>query len=229
MSATLGSLPAYERLPSGRHRLTRQAVVASQRGRLLDAAVQVIADQGYATTTVADIVARAGVSRRTFYEQFPDKEACFLAAYDVGVELVLGRLRDVVEAAPEAGWRERARATVATFLEVLSGEPAFATALHIETFAAGPAALKRRAEVFGLIAGLWRGLHGRARREDRRVAPLPPEAFLALTGALDELIRECLRTRGARALPEVTEPALEVIFALLSGPIEPLRGRRSKE
>src|SRR5207253_2083261 len=84
-------------------------------------------ERGYPATTVADVVERAGVSRRTFYEQFADKEACFLAAYDVGLTAVLGRIKEAVEGVPErlppplsgghppppgpaAGWRERARA-----------------------------------------------------------------------------------------------------------------------
>ena len=174
-----------------------------------------VAEKGYAATTVADIVARAGVSRRTFYEQFPDKEACFLAAYDTGVEVVLVTIREAIDAVPDDDWRARARASVETFMEVLAVEPAFAQALHIETFAAGPAALRRRAEVFGLIAELWRGLHARARVQDRRLMALPDEAFLALVGGLDELIRECLRTRGAGALPELVDPALGVVFAFL--------------
>ncbi len=205
----------YERLPSGRHRLTRDAVLASQRGRLLEAGVEVVAEKGYAAATVADIVARAGVSRRTFYEQFPDKEACFLAAYETGVDIVLRTIREAIEAVPVDDWRARARASVETFMEVLAVEPAFAQALHIEMFAAGPAALRRRAEVFGLIAELWRGLHARAREEDPRLMALPDGAFLALVGGLDELIRECLRTRGAAALPDVAESALHVVFAFL--------------
>src|SRR5258706_9322051 len=61
------------RLPSGRHGLTREAVVASQRGRLVDAMAQVVAEKGYPAATVADVGERAGGSRRTFYEQFADK------------------------------------------------------------------------------------------------------------------------------------------------------------
>src|SRR5436305_4647797 len=76
-------------LPRGPHRLAREVVLASQRGRLLDAMAEVVADRGYAASTVADVIARAGVSRKTFYEHFRDKEGCFLAAYDVGVDLLL--------------------------------------------------------------------------------------------------------------------------------------------
>src|SRR2546430_485761 len=84
-----------------------RAAAASQRGRLVEAMAQVVAEKGYPATTVADVVERAGVSRRTFYEQFADKEACFLAAYDVGLSAVLGRIREAVEVRLHAGWRER--------------------------------------------------------------------------------------------------------------------------
>jgi len=57
-----------------RHRTAREAVVASQRGRMLEAMVKAVAEKGYPATAIADIVAGAGVSRRTFYEQFGDKE-----------------------------------------------------------------------------------------------------------------------------------------------------------
>ena len=133
------SSPA-SRLPSGRHGLARETVVASQRARLIDAMAQVVAEKGYAATTVADVVERAGVSRRTFYEQFADKEACFLAAYDVGLAAVLGRIRETVEVRPAAVWRERARAGVEAFLALLASDALFVggivRALHLDV--AGP-------------------------------------------------------------------------------------------
>ena len=80
-------------LPSGRHNLPREFVVTSQRDRLLDSMAQACAEKRYAEVSVADIVSRARVSRSTFYEIFPDKEACFLAAYDaiLGTERAQGR------------------------------------------------------------------------------------------------------------------------------------------
>ncbi len=188
--------------------------MASQRGRLVDAMTKVITEKGYQRTTVGDVVARAGVSRRTFYEQFPDLESCFIAAYDTGVEFVLGRLRDAIESLETDDWRSRLEVSIATFMETLADEPAFAHALHLETLTAGPRALARRAEVFALIAELWRRLHARAREEDPSIQELPDEAFLALTGGHDELIRECLRTRGAGALPDLISPAARVAAAL---------------
>src|SRR4051812_43743942 len=72
----------------GLRRLRREEVASSQRARLLRAMAEVAAEKGYANTVVADVIARAGVSRRTFYELFRDKQDCFLAAYAETVELL---------------------------------------------------------------------------------------------------------------------------------------------
>src|SRR4051812_29126312 len=80
---------SVQQLPSGRHSLSREQVLASQRGRMLEAMASATAEKGYVHTTVGDVVKRAGVSRETFYEQFSGKEDCFIAAFDAGVEEVL--------------------------------------------------------------------------------------------------------------------------------------------
>ena len=206
--------PTTNRLPSGRHGLTREAVVASQRSRLIEAMAQVVADKGYAATTVADVVERAGVSRRTFYEQFADKEACFLAAYDAGLAAVLGRVGDAVEVNPAAGWRERARVGVEAFLALLASQPAFAQALQVEVLTAGPAALDRRSGMLVMFAGIWRNVHERARAEEPALPALPDEVFTILSAGFEELVRDCIRTRGAAALPELADPILRTVFAI---------------
>jgi AcrR family transcriptional regulator len=208
-------LPPLDRLPSGRHRLTREAVQESQRGRLLFAIAQVVAEKGYAAATVADIVDRASVSRSTFYEQFPDKESCFLAAFNFAVELVLGQMREAWEALGAGDdWRAHVRSDWTTYLNVLSAEPAFARALHLEVLAAGPAALERRAEMLALFSSRTRRLHERARAQEPSLPELPAESFMLHSGGIDELIREWLRTRGVESLPELTEPALAATLAL---------------
>src|SRR3954451_610367 len=90
MFLSLMSATVAERLPRGPHGLTREEVAASQRGRLLLAMAGAAAEKGYAHTTVADVIAGAGVSRATFYEHFAGKEDCFVAAFDAGVEIMLG-------------------------------------------------------------------------------------------------------------------------------------------
>ena len=207
------------RLPSGRHGLTREEVVASQRARLIDAMAHIVAEKGYAATTVADVVEAAGVSRRTFYEQFTDREACFLAAYDAGLAAVLARIRDAVDVNPAAGWRERARAGVESFLALLASEPAFAQALQVEILTAGPAALDRRAGMLVTFAGIWRNVHERARAEEPSLPALPDEVFTILSAGLEELIRDCIRTQGPSALPDLADPILRTVFAIFgAGP-----------
>src|SRR6476469_4725276 len=107
--------------------------MASQRGRMLDAMAAAVAEKGYAATTVADVIARARVSRKTFYEQFRDKEECFLAAYDTGVELLLDTLRGVDVSALDV--LEGARARTRAYLQTLAAEPAFARTFLIEVAA----------------------------------------------------------------------------------------------
>ena len=211
-------LPAHDRLPSGRHRLSVEAVRESQRGRLLWAIVQAVADKGYVGTTVADIVERANVSRTTFYQQFQDKESCFLAAFDFGVEFVLGQMRAAWEGLADQGdWREHTRSDLTTYVQTLAAEPAFAIALHVEVFGAGAAAAERRSQILALFTERTRRIHEQARQASPQMPELPLEVFQLHTGGLDELIREHLRTRGADTLPELTEPLLAATFALFAG------------
>src|SRR3954468_1835890 len=110
-------------LPRGRHGLTREEVVASQRQRMLFALLELVAGKGYSKMSVADIIDRAGVSRETFYEQFSSKEDCFLVAYDTAGEIFMAGLM----ATPIAGSRaERVDALLGAYLETLASQPAFA-------------------------------------------------------------------------------------------------------
>jgi AcrR family transcriptional regulator len=133
-----------EPLPRGRHRLSREEVAHSQRERALKAMVEAVADRGYAETRVVDVIERAGLSRKTFYELFGDKEDCFLAAYDE----VSARLYSVCEEAFEnaAGqpWPKRIRAGVTALVGELAADQAAARFAVIEVLAAGPKALARR-------------------------------------------------------------------------------------
>jgi AcrR family transcriptional regulator len=134
-----------ERLPRGRHGLSREQVVGSQRGRIFRAMAETMARKGYAATSVSEVLRAAGVSRETFYEQFASKEDCFTAAFEAAVESLLG----AVQAAPAAGGSplERFDSGLRAYLDALADDPAFARVLLIEVYAAGPAALARRTEL----------------------------------------------------------------------------------
>jgi AcrR family transcriptional regulator len=206
------------KLPRGRHRLSAQEVATSQRQRIMVAAIQCVGERGYHATTVADIVAIAKVSRTTFYQQFADKEACFLAAYGFG----LGRLEEIVTAAlgasrataAEAGWRVRVAAELSAYFEVLAAEPRLARCLHVEVLAAGSAAQDQRAQLLGMIAMRVVALNELARGQEPELPDVPPEVFALYAGGLDELIRDRLRTGDADGLQDLAAPVLTATFAL---------------
>ncbi len=124
------------RLPPGRHGLPREFVAANHRDRLIAACVQEVQKRGYPEMTVANIIKTAAVSRRTFYEFFDSKEACFEATYDV----VFGHVRDLVlEAfASEEEWPQQVRAALGAMLHFFAEEPRLAHLCMVEPLAAGP-------------------------------------------------------------------------------------------
>jgi AcrR family transcriptional regulator len=132
-----------QQLPRGRHGLPRAFVIKNQRDRIFASLACVCSAKGYANVTVQDITDDAGVSRRTFYDLFADKEQCFLAAYDLVVE----RLWREVEAAYSSGelpWTGRISAALRAIVRLYIAEPDFARLITVEVLGAGHAALARR-------------------------------------------------------------------------------------
>ncbi len=213
---SLGSAAAAARpLPRGPHGLAREVVTESQRARLLDAMAQAVGERGYATATVADVVARAGVSRKTFYEHFGDKEECFLAAYDAGVDVVMAAIR---QAEPvDDTWPGQLRSRVRAYLQTLAAEPAFTRTFLIEVFAAGEVALDRRARVLARFAGLLRELHDQARRDAPELPEVPELVFAASVGAVNKLVTTCVREGRIEAIPELEDTVVYLDVALFAG------------
>src|SRR5215813_7456576 len=137
-------------LPSGRHGLKRSFVAANQRERILSAVAQAAAALGYAQMSVEAIIERAGVSRRTFYDHFRNKEDAFLAAYDTSVDQQARQVR--LAYLEETSVQERLRAGVRAYLEFMATEPDFARMCIVEVLAAGPRALARRNETMRMFA-----------------------------------------------------------------------------
>ena len=203
-------------LPRGRHAAPRTVVRETQRARMLDAMVQAVAEKGYARVAVADVIERAGVSRKTFYEQFSNKEDCFLAAYDAGVDSLLDAIDDALAAlAPD--WLAGARRAVEVYLETMADNPAFARAFLIEALGAGTAALERRDVVQQRFAAQLEAIHHRARADIPAIPDVGPHTFRAAVGAVNELVTAHVLERGADTLPELTEAILDVHLALLVG------------
>lgn len=178
-------------LPRGRSSLPREVVLVSQRARLIEAAIEVVGARGYAATTVGDIIKRAGVSRTTFYEQFADKEDCFIAAYEERARSHLGRV--VRECGRVRSPLARLQTGVRTFLDVLAGDLVYARVFLIEALAAGPRAATVRAGVQDQYAELVRAWHADVRAENELVPPMPDELFeCAVGGVADFLARRVL-------------------------------------
>src|ERR1700686_4466292 len=96
------------------------------RARIFEAMARVVAERGYASTTIAEVVKAAGISRRTFYEQFQDKEDCFVETYRTGCENGIAEQLAAVEALEEPDWRTRLWVSLETYLSHLADEPQFA-------------------------------------------------------------------------------------------------------
>jgi AcrR family transcriptional regulator len=153
-----------EQLPRGRHHLSREEVQASQRQRMLLAIAAAMADKGYAGTSVADVIRRAGVSRETFYQQFSSKLDCFMSAFDVAGQVLLARLDDTAghAAAGDEAPIDRFDRAVGVYLESLATQPALARVFLVEVYAAGPEAIARRAALQGAIVDRMARLLGLA-------------------------------------------------------------------
>jgi AcrR family transcriptional regulator len=204
------------RLPRGSHGLDPELVAASQRTRLLEAVGRAVADKGYAAATIDDIVRGAGVSKKTFYEHFRDKEDCFVAAY----EAAAGELFERVRAAQQepGGWLERTRAGIRAYLRWLAGDPALARVFLIEVAAAGPRAAACRERLRDRYAELTRDLEGHARAERPGLPLLPDELVHALVAATDAVVVRHIREAGAEDLPALEPILLRLQVALLAGP-----------
>jgi len=203
MSSATPDIP--RRLPRGTHGLDRDVVEASQRTRLLEAVGRAVAERGYAAATIDDVVRRAGVSKKTFYDHFADKQDCFLAAYEAASAELLERVSEA-HASVEDDWLERTRAGIRAYLRWLAGDPALARVYLIEVAAAGPEALERREHLRDRYAALTRG----GPRE------LPAEIHHAVVAAVDDVVVRHIRAHGAERLPEL-EPVLLYLQTALLG------------
>jgi len=131
------------KLPSGRHGLPREVVVRSQRERMVESMISVVALKGYTEATVADIISNAGVSRATFYEQFADKEDCFIAAYGTVMERMLAFVAEGFAIGQSDDWIARIRGGIGNLLVYLAQNPVAARVGIVEGFGAGARARDR--------------------------------------------------------------------------------------
>lgn len=215
---TLAELATTRGLPRGRGKLPRGEVAKAQRDRLLRAITAAVAELGYVNVRIADVVDRARVSRQSFYEQFPNKEVCFLAAYERGVELILQRLAKSTRDVPNLDPAAQLRVGIRTYLGLAAAEPEFAQCMLIELPAIGPAGVRARLAAHEQIASVLRDWHQSARATRASWPEVPAMHYAAAVGAVHDLVFERVATGHAREAPALEGDVYGVIVALLRLP-----------
>ncbi len=188
----------------------------SQRQRILDAMIDSCAEKTYAATTITDIVARAHISRTTFYKHFDDKRACFDAAIGYGIE----QLEEVAAAAhsPEEAPPDAAREAAAAVLQTLAARPGLAQLLTGDALAVEPKVVEcYRKATIPALEGLWsRAGEATKAHTDPRVA----------FGQAQVLILNQIATGKADRLPELLPEIVYLAVSPYGGHEEALRQSR---
>jgi AcrR family transcriptional regulator/DNA-binding MarR family transcriptional regulator len=183
-----------------------------QRTRLLAAMTEVAGEHGLADATVARVVARAGVSRRTFYELFEDREECFLAALDDAIARVSARVVPAYESGH--GWAGQLRLALTALLSFLDVEPGAGRLLVVGSLGAGASALERRRRVLAQITTIVDAGHA----EGGTAIALPPLTAEGVVGGALSVIH-------ARMIEQQPRPLTELVGPLMSMIVMPYLGR----
>jgi len=180
-------------------------VARNQRERLFGAMVASVAGRGYGATRVTDLIELSGISRRSFYDLYPDKEACFKAVVE---EIVTEAVKQADPGDLDDG-EERARKRFEALAQAVIDQPAAARLCLIEAFAAGPEAQR---PIEDAVAAIEKLMQIRAAEMPER-AGTPPEMIGALVGAAIEVIRSRLRRGTEAELLELATPLLDFLLA----------------
>jgi len=180
-------------------------LVASPRGRILDAMTATVAERGYAATSIAEVIKRAHASRSTFYEQFTDKEDCYLAAYQLASNYVATRIATAAQASPP-NLADRVAQIYETFLDELARIPLAARAFLVEIRAAGAPSQQHRRTVNDQFAEL---LLVPGSDDD-------PLMRIAAIAASEEIVVREITDNGAENLPRLAGPLTDLAMRILT-------------
>jgi AcrR family transcriptional regulator/DNA-binding MarR family transcriptional regulator len=196
----------------------RTQVSEVQRARMLIGAVEVIGDLGYGGMSVARVCARAGVSRRTFYDLFEDREDCFLEVFEETVARACVVAQDA--ASGESTWRGRVRAGLSALLLFAGDEPVLGSLLVKDALGCGPIVLQARARRLETLHGII----DQGRDEAQAGGELPPLTAEGTVGAVLAVIYMRMLERDRRPLIELLNPLMSMIVLPFLG-----RGAAAKE
>jgi AcrR family transcriptional regulator len=194
----------------------REGVIELQRARILTAMSELVRERGVAGVTVAHVVTRSGVSRRTFYELFEDRDRCLLVAFDHAVERAAAAVLPIYAAAAEnheGAWEVQIRAGLGALLAFLDEEPELGGLLVVDALAAEQRVLERRARVVrALVDAVHRGARGAT---GARTARIVAEGAV---GAVLAVIHARLLDPGPRLLSGLLNPLMGIVVLPYLGP-----------
>jgi AcrR family transcriptional regulator len=183
-----------------------------QRRRILLAICAVVGEKGLHEASVGVVCKRAGVSRRTFYEIFVDREACLLAAFEDTLQRLAGAIAPVYAA--EGRWSNRVRGALTLLLERFDAEPGLARLCVVETLRAGPELLEGRARVLAALALAV----DEGREQARRGSVPPPLTAQGVVGGALSVIHARLLDDPNGPLVELAGPLTAMIVFPYLGP-----------
>jgi AcrR family transcriptional regulator len=193
----------------------KQTPEPSHRERLIAAMAASIEAKGYRETTVADVVRIAHTSRRTFYEHFEDREACFLALFDSVNDATMEEIAAAVH--PDSPLGEQVDRALDVYFDSILSQPALYQSFVRELPGLGQAGADRQTAVIERFARLLIGLVESGRREQPEIGlrPLTMDIAIMIVGGLRELAVISLQQR--RDMSELRETAGQTVKAILSG------------
>jgi AcrR family transcriptional regulator len=190
------------------------------RSRLLDGLAASIADNGYRTTTVAEIVRRARTSRRTFYEHFSDKEACFVALLTDANAQMIRQIYAAVD--PAVPWPRQVRQAVEAWIASAESRPAITLSWIRDVPALGAGARRLQRDTMEAFITMIQTLCDTDAWRVVRSGPVSRELAVMLLGGLRELTATTVEDGGK--VSDITELAVHASTALL-GPSPGASGR----
>jgi AcrR family transcriptional regulator len=172
-----------------------------KRRRIMDAVAELTAERGYEATKIADIVRRAGVARKTLYDNFDGKEEVFLATFDAAATEFVERVEAACGAA-EGSWPERVEAALSASLGFVAEQPALAKMCMVEALSATPEAGKRHDAVMQKVVDIVRS----ASPDDSELPDTIEETLIGgVSWIVYQLVRRGETERSLDLLPELSE------------------------
>lgn len=186
--------------PNGHHR------------RLLEGMGRAVAQKGYGEVTIADIVAAAGVSRRTFYEHFRTKAQCLTALYAAASTNALEVLQSAID--PAHDWETQVERAISAYFDCLGQNPVLLRTLFVEILGLGAEGLAARRRVNQELADFMMHVVNVPARARRNKPPLQADMAMAVVGGINELILEAIERDRTDRLQELVSPSLQLVRAV---------------